>query len=185
MGKLNIWTKQQQLNNNFVHKTIKQTLLDQCLQKWDDDTQKSSKGRNYRLFKATVSFENYFKILPKQNYLRLIKFRLANHKLPIETGRWENIELSERKWQKCSKNLLGDEFHYLFECTYFNFERRRYISKFYFVRPNVIKFNKLMNSDNKTVLAKLSIFVSIFMKSFNSYFFLFWRLFSVFNSHVT
>ena len=168
MGKLNIWTKQQQLNNNFVHKTIKQTLLDQCLQKWDDDTQKSSKGRNYRLFKATVSFENYFKILPKQNYLRLIKFRLANHKLPIETGRWENIELSERKCQKCSKNLLGDEFHYLFECTYFNFERRRYISKFYFVWPNVIKFNKLMNSDNQTVLAKLSIFVSIIMKSFNS-----------------
>ena len=28
-GKLHIWTKQQQLNNNFVHKTIKQTLLDQ------------------------------------------------------------------------------------------------------------------------------------------------------------
>ena len=75
-GKLNIWTKQQQLNNNFVHKTIKQTLLDQCLQKWDGDTQKSSKGRNYRLFKNTISFENYFKILPKQNYLRLIKFRL-------------------------------------------------------------------------------------------------------------
>ena len=151
-----------------MHKTIKQTLLDQCLQKWDDDTQKSSKGRNYRLFEATISFENYFKILPKQNYLRLIKFRLANHKLPIETGRWENIELSERKCQKCSKKLLSDEFHYLFERTYFNSERRRYIDKFYFVRPNVIKFNKLMNSDNQTVLAKLSIFVSIIMKSFNS-----------------
>ena len=41
-GKLNIWTTLQQLNNNFVHKTIKQTLLDQCLQKWDDDIQKSS-----------------------------------------------------------------------------------------------------------------------------------------------
>ena len=77
-----------------------------------------------------------------------------------------------KKISEFSKNRLGDEFHHRFEYTYFNSERRRYIDKFYFVRPNVIKFNKLMNSDNQTVLAKLSIFVSIIMKSFNSYFFL-------------
>ena len=47
-----------------------------------------------------------------------------------------------KKISEFSKNLLGDEFHYLFECIYFNSERRWYIDKFYFVRPNVIKFNK-------------------------------------------
>ncbi len=54
--------------------------------------------------------------LPESKHIPLIKFRTTNHKLPIETGRWNNIELSERKCNKCNMNTIGDEFHYLLEC---------------------------------------------------------------------
>ena len=97
-GKLSVWTKQQQLNNNFVHKTIKTNVCRNGMMT----------HKNLQRVETIDYLKPLFclKILPKQNYIRLIKFRLANHKLSIETDRWENIELFERKCQKCSKNLL-------------------------------------------------------------------------------
>ena len=46
----------------------------------------------------------------------LLKFRLSNRLLPVETGRWENTPLEDRKCTLCliAKNDIGDEFHYLF-----------------------------------------------------------------------
>ena len=99
-GKISIWIKQDLLNNKCVHKAIKQTLLDNFLQGWDQEINNSSKGKHYRLFKSNISLEKCFTILPKPNYIRLIYFRTAKHKLPIEIGRWENIDISERKCLK-------------------------------------------------------------------------------------
>lgn len=167
-GKYNIWLKQSRLNNTNVHKTIKQSLLDQFLQSWDEQTQLSSKRKNYRLFKSNILFENYLTILPKSSYLQLIKFRTANHKLPIETGRWNNTDISERKCTKCNANDLGDEFHYLFQWPYFKTDRIRLLDNSYYMRPNILKFSQLMNSNNPKVLSKLSVFVKIIMKAFNT-----------------
>ena len=46
----------------------------------------------------------------------IIKFRLSNHRLPVETGRWYGI--SDREKRVCSAcNVMGDELYYLYECT--------------------------------------------------------------------
>ena len=37
----------------------------------------------------------------------------------IETGRWLNIELSNRKCELCDKDTIGNEFPYLLECFFF------------------------------------------------------------------
>ena len=39
-------------------------------------------------------------------------FRTCNHRLPIETGRWVNIPRNEKV-----PDIIGDEFHYIFNCT--------------------------------------------------------------------
>ena len=57
----------------------------------------SSKGLNYRMLKGDHDMENYLLILPKNKYIPLIKYRTANHFLPIETMRWQGIDISERK----------------------------------------------------------------------------------------
>ena len=45
----------------------------------------------------------------------ITRFRLGSHRLPIETGRWQRIPRLERVCPLC--NVLGDEHHFLFECT--------------------------------------------------------------------
>ena len=101
-----------------------------------------------------------FGVIGKQ-YLPLIKFRTSNHSLPIETGRWENVPFDDRKCQLCHKNELGDEFHYLFCCTYFETERKRHLKPYFYKRPNIIKLKELLASDNLATLKKLSEFVQI------------------------
>ena len=52
-------------------------------------------------------------------------------------------------------NLLGDEFHYLLECTYFTEERKKYLPKFYLRHVNTLKFQKLMSTENMKLLNNL------------------------------
>ena len=54
--------------------------------------QNSSKTLNYRIFKDELIFKEYFNNLEERDFLTLCKFRTSNHKLPIEYGRWNNIQ---------------------------------------------------------------------------------------------
>jgi len=49
--------------------------------------------------------------------LSLLKIEIIiNHKLPIENGRFENIDRFSGVHTLCNSNSLGDEFNYLFDC---------------------------------------------------------------------
>ena len=50
------------------------------------------KGINNRMFNDDFKLENYLLKLSTTNARMLCKFRPGNVKLPIETGRWFNIE---------------------------------------------------------------------------------------------
>ena len=63
-----------------------------------------------------------FKIASVSSRISIIKFRVSNHKLQIERGRYENLMRSERKYNV--SHVLGDEFHFLFQCSIFNDERK-------------------------------------------------------------
>ena len=97
-----------------------------------------------------------------------IKFRTGNHKLPVETGRWDGTDVSDRKCPLCSINDIGDEYHYLFKCPHFTSERSKYIKPYYYRRPNMLKFGELFRSTNVSLLTKLGKFVEIILKSFNN-----------------
>ena len=72
--------------------TVKRILCDQYLQKWNSEKCNSSSGINYRMFKQKFKLKNYLLKLSTKNARILCKFRTGNVKLPIETGRWFNIE---------------------------------------------------------------------------------------------
>lgn len=90
------------------------------------------------------------------NYMKqvLARFRTSNHKFPFKTGRWNDIERSNRL---CNRDI-GDEFHCILCCTVLKNKREKYIPKFYFFRPNIVKFNELFSSNNVSKLCK---FISI------------------------
>ena len=100
----------------------------------------------------------------------MLKFRLSNHRLPVETGGWENTPLEDRKCILCSKHDIGDEFHYLFVCDHFTkctSDRKKYLSSYFYKSPNIMKFKELFSSANTRKLVKLSSFVEIIMNKFS------------------
>jgi hypothetical protein len=80
--------------------------------------QPCSKAINYRIFKYTFGFEDYFNILDENDFLVFWKSRTVNHRLPIECSRWQNLERENRKCNLCNSDI-GDEFHYIPKCPFF------------------------------------------------------------------
>ena len=139
LGFSNYWYSQYVGSNSVFSKSIKQRIKDQYIQYWNEQIFSLSKCSTYRIFKSNFEMENYFKLLPKRLALALCHFRCSNHKLPVEKGRFFNIDRNQRICQLCNSNLLGDEFHYVFECSKFHTERKRYLPRQY-LRPNTFNF---------------------------------------------
>ena len=97
---------------------ISRTLSDLYIQEWNEKANVSSKGKQYLLFKDNLNFEKYLINVSKFYNYKIIKYRTGNHRLPVETGRWENIPLNERKCKLCTTDNIGDEYHYLFTCDF-------------------------------------------------------------------
>ena len=91
--------------------------------------------------------------LPIQYVFPLLKFRTSNHKFPVETGRWSNTPYHERFCRFC-RNDIGDSFHYLLVCKHFENKRKLLIDKYYYTRPNVLKYKQLLCQENVAVLKK-------------------------------
>ena len=96
--------------------------------------------------------------------MKYVRFRTRNHKFPVETGRWRGISVSDRKCNYCDTDL-GDEFHYLLTYQYFKDERKKYIKSYYYIRPNILKFQQLMNITPLKELRKLCYFIDILDKN--------------------
>ena len=164
LGFSGIWDSQIVENNKWLSATLKRKLQDQYIQNWSTLSNTASSSKNYRLWKTNFERSSFLKLLPDYLSQKMLAFRTRNHRLPVETGRWFGIPLQERKCQYCN-NDIGDEFHYILNCNSFLEERKTYIKRYYFTRPNIIKYNELMNTTNIDMLKKLAKFICIIMKT--------------------
>ena len=112
-------------NLAWLRLNIKQELQDQFIQSWFSNIEHSGKALNYRLFKNQFETENYLYSLDDNFLYEFCRFRTLNHKLPMESGRWQNIDRNMRTCNLCDKKEIGDEFHYILECNYFNNIRKK------------------------------------------------------------
>ena len=167
-GRFDLWLNQDYIQSRNVGRLIKQVLIDQNLQKWHACLQESSKGLNYKLFKQSIELEQYFLILPRKFYIPLVKFRTTNHFFPVETGRWQGVDLAERKCELCTANDICDEFHLLLVCSYFSEPRKKYIKQYYYTRANVLKFREILSTTNENQLTKLCQFIGILLRHFSN-----------------
>ena len=77
---------------------------------------KSSKLRTYSTFKRQYKYEKYLSCITDYQIRQdVTKFRLSNHKLPIEMGRNHNIPADNRICDLCHQGI-GDECHLLMKC---------------------------------------------------------------------
>ena len=127
-----VWLSQNIVNYGNVSNIILERLKDQYLQLWRD-IYPSGKGTDYRIFKEIINLEPYLLLLNKNHRSIFTNYRTAKHRLPIEVGRWGNIPRSERKCYLCDDYVIGDEYHFLFECYFFRNKRCQYLPKYYYV----------------------------------------------------
>lgn len=169
LGLSNVWLNQLYPNSlpsaSAFKAMVKQRLQDQYIQEWTSNNNNNQLYYNYRLFKTDFVFENYLKILPFNLASNLVKFRTLNNRMPVQKGRYLGISRPDRLCLKCNCSDLGDEFHYLFVCSFFREDRIKLIRPYFRKNPNVIKFHDLLANTNKTVLLRLVRFINIILKN--------------------
>lgn len=156
-----IWHEQKIPNTKWLKQSVQLRLRDQYKQNFFAEINDTEKCYIYRMFKSEWGYEKYLSILPAKMAKLYCKFRTSNLRLPIQLGRFNNIPRHERICNFCTKRDLGDEFHTLLCCDHFNSNRKNLIPKYYFTRPNVIKFSMLLNLSNKSKLINLCRFIQI------------------------
>ena len=159
LGFHEVWIHQGVGNyNNFIA-AVKQRLTDTFIQNWTARLEESTRANFYRTFAA-------FKLQPYLDNVNVSKFRYAlsrlrmsSHRLEVESGRWVKpnpTPLNERKCLNCK--VLEDEYHFVLECPLYDDLRKRYIARYYWVRPSMFKFLELLNS-NVGGIRKLSSYI--------------------------
>ena len=92
-----------------------------------------------------------------------MKLRIVNHKLLIETGRYDQNPRDNRLCPTCKSNQIEDEIHLLFHWTKYCSFRDEFYKKIENQIPNTItsyaSHQKLMNSDNYYLNTQLMKFI--------------------------
>ena len=116
--------------------------MDHFIQEWQSRVAGNSVCSNYRLFKKKFCFEEYLTSLPSALKQRILKFGLSNHRLPIQQRRLLGIPKDERICTVCDSGEVGDEFHYLLNCSIENVKRNRtkYVDKIIHTIPTCPNF---------------------------------------------
>ncbi len=151
------WISQSANQKCFKH-NVKSRIQDQFLQNWNSLVNNSSSCTNYRTFKKDFKLESYLLLLPTNHAINLSRFRLSNTNIPVVTGRYFNTIYDDRTCNLCSDNIIGDEFHYIFECSYFQIHRKKFIDHKFISCYSLNKMYDLFNSIDKKQILGLSKF---------------------------
>ena len=149
--------------------TVKQRLKDQYIQSWFQSVQEKDICITYRIFKTNFAMEDYILKLSPILRTAMLKFRASLHKLPIQSLRYVGVPRVDRICHFCNKNEMGDEFHYLFQCTHPELLNARHdlLPNYYIRNPNIMKMQNLFKTKSLKKMIKLSRFVSYIMKIIN------------------
>ena len=160
MGFLEVWEAQGVGNNELFFSIFKQRVRDVFTQDWHSRLENSTRARCFITF-ASFQYKTYLDTLNIAKYRKnLSRLRLSSHRLEVEAGRWakpNKIPYENRKCRRC--DVLEDEFHFVMECSMYIDLRRRYINRYYWQRPNMLKFIELLSTEHGKTLKNLSVFI--------------------------
>ena len=102
---------------NTTIKVIVETIQNNYISEWRKQIENSSKLSFYNKFKKEYKLESYLDIIKDPSKRKIYtKFRISNHRLLIEYGRYQKIPREERVCTYCINGSVEDEFHFAFEC---------------------------------------------------------------------
>ena len=101
----------------------------------------------YSKLKSNIEKENYLKLENFNSRQLVTKFRISDHSLHIETGRYKKIPREFRLCKNCK--LLDDEEHFFLHCGLNDNPRINLMQKFQNLYPN---FNQLDSFDKLNLI---------------------------------
>lgn len=122
-----------------------------------ENKHKGNKLRTYSLFKQTFNIEKYLQFGSRNQRRNLCKFRISNHQLEIEPGRYKNIKADKRICKLC-KNDVEDEIHFLLKCPVLDNIRETTLVTIFKLYPKIEtlsdkdKFIWLMSAEDSNML---------------------------------
>ena len=151
---------------SYIKTALKQRLTDISRQELSSQINENSQCTVYRMFKSNQQFELYLQNLDQNDRVNLCKFRCRNHFLPITKNRFKEVDRKDLLCMLCSSQEIGDEFHYLLKCPFFNSFRKDLIGVTTVRNANVFTISKIMNCKKISMQRNLAKFVNIIMNHF-------------------
>ena len=100
---------------------IEQKLLENHEKTFLEGLPTKLKLRNYALHKFSFKTEDYvMKYYTRNKKSLFAQLRCGILPLKIETGRYTNTPLTERKCDYCIEKYIEDEFHFVFKCSFYS-----------------------------------------------------------------
>ena len=136
---------------------------------WQHTVEHSKKLEFYKVFKDEYSTSVYLHQLRNFNERRnLVKFKVSNHKLMIELGRYQrdHIPRENRFCPLCKSNQVENESHFLFQCSRYSFQRQTFLTRINEIIPDFERkstsesIKLLMNSNDHRVNKLVMKFIS-------------------------
>ena len=134
---------------------------------WVEKVASGSRCINYRIFKEKLEHEFYLTKLSPQLRNAMSRYRCVYNNLPANKFKI-NGEEPNKNCNLCNAHDIGDEYHYLFKCTYFIEERIVYLNKYFISNPNTLKMKQLFNTRNPKNLRNLAKFQAHILSYFKN-----------------
>ena len=101
----------------------------------------SKKLQFFSLFKHDYKISSYLDLIRNStNRKDLVKISISNHKLIIETGRYNQTSRNGRCCPICNSGIIVDEFHFLFHCPKYSIPREKFHNQ---IQQTFVDFNQL------------------------------------------
>ena len=108
-------------SNNKLVNTFKLNIKQHYERWWHLKMQPkdSTKYDFFYKYKKNYKFEDYLDNIPRHIRIHTTRLRTSSHNLPVETMRYSkpNPDRKDRKCRVCALDAVGDEHHYLLQCT--------------------------------------------------------------------
>ena len=153
-----VWENQGCGNVEQFIAVLKQRLVDICKQDWGNSINLSDKLVTYCTFKSDLVYEKYLSVVTSSEQRRsLCTFRISNHELHIEKGRYNSTERHQRLCIMCSNKgytYIENEEHLLKVCCQYDDLRAQYIPEIY-----TLTLAACMSSQNSDFLKRLAAYI--------------------------
>ena len=166
IGLYNVWQfNGNGLPNEYVKNIVKSRTQVLYQQYWLEEKSTHAYCSFYDLIKREFKIEKYLIDLSYQQRITICKFRCRSNSLPISKSRFSNDDEESYLCPLCRENEIGDEYHYLFRCPFFNDERKKYLPDIP-SHPDVYHMIQLFDNNEANHVCKLSIFIKLIMAIF-------------------